>query len=51
MDWRQTAAGLRAAALNPVGLCARHGAWCESTVRSEWYPIDDLEVKVPYGPW
>src|SRR5271170_3547471 len=25
-------------------MCARHGAWCESTVWSEWYPTDDLEV-------
>ena len=28
----------------PTAMCAKHGAWCESTVWSEWYPTDDLEV-------
>jgi len=31
--------------------CAEHGAWCASIARPGWYPFDDLEVKVLYGPW
>jgi hypothetical protein len=43
--------GGRSAMSVPTATCARHGAWCESTVWSEWYPTDDLEVGVLYGPW
>ncbi|KRA65233.1 hypothetical protein ASD85_25040 [Rhizobium sp. Root651] len=31
--------------------CARHGAWCGSTVWPEWYPADALEVRPVCGPW